>query len=148
MGFGPRAADATKTSTTRQELVEQTPEGPHVRPRVGPPRIGELLRRRVARGPEHRARASERVPVVVEPPRDRWSAPFVACNGSALDDGLLASELFGHEAGAFTGAQRARRGLFELAHGGTLFLDEVGELSPRCPRVASAFSGESDNTGR
>jgi two-component system response regulator AtoC len=61
----------------------------------------------------------------------RAQGPFVACNGGALDDGLLASELFGHEAGAFTGALSRRRGLFELAHGGTLFLDEVGELSPR-----------------
>ena len=61
----------------------------------------------------------------------RAGAPFVVCNGGAFDDGLLASELFGHEAGAFTGAVGRRRGLFEVAHGGTLFLDEVGELSPR-----------------
>jgi two-component system, NtrC family, response regulator AtoC len=61
----------------------------------------------------------------------RAAGPFVVCNGGALDDGLLTSELFGHEAGAFTGAVARRRGLFELAHGGTLFLDEVGELSAR-----------------
>jgi DNA-binding NtrC family response regulator len=53
---------------------------------------------------------------------------FVAENCGALAEGVLASELFGHEPGAFTGAMRQRRGLFERAHGGTLFLDEIGEL--------------------
>jgi two-component system response regulator AtoC len=61
----------------------------------------------------------------------RAKGPFVAENCSVFTEGVLSSELFGHEAGAFTGAQKRRRGLFEQAHGGTLFLDEVGELSPR-----------------
>jgi two-component system response regulator AtoC len=61
----------------------------------------------------------------------RAAGPFVVCNGGAFDDGLLSSELFGHEAGAFTGAVGRRRGLFEQADQGTLFLDEVGELSAR-----------------
>ena len=59
----------------------------------------------------------------------RSSGPFMAENCGAFAESVLASELFGHEAGAFTGAQRRRRGLFELAHGGTLFLDEIAELS-------------------
>jgi two-component system, NtrC family, response regulator AtoC len=61
----------------------------------------------------------------------RASGPFVAESCGAFAEGVLASELFGHERGAFTGAQARRRGLFEQADGGTLFLDEVGETSPR-----------------
>jgi transcriptional regulator with PAS, ATPase and Fis domain len=61
---------------------------------------------------------------------DRVGGPFVAVNCKALAPGVLESELFGHERGAFTGAERARPGLFERASGGTLFLDEIGETSP------------------
>ena len=59
----------------------------------------------------------------------RSEGPFITVNCGALMDTLLLSELFGHERGAFTGADRRRRGRFELADGGTLFLDEVGEMS-------------------
>jgi psp operon transcriptional activator len=61
----------------------------------------------------------------------RWEAPLVKVNCAALADELLESELFGHEAGSFTGASRSHRGRFERADGGTLFLDELGTMSMR-----------------
>ena len=60
----------------------------------------------------------------------RREGPFIRVNCGALTESLLDSELFGHEKGAFTGAERRRRGRFELAHGGTLFLDEISTISP------------------
>ena len=62
---------------------------------------------------------------------DRVGRPFVKVNCAALPDTLLESEMFGYEQGAFTGAERRKRGKFEQAHGGVLFLDEIGDMSLR-----------------
>jgi DNA-binding NtrC family response regulator len=71
----------------------------------------------------------ERLAEIVQANSRRKDKPFVKVNAGALPDDLLEAELFGAEAGAFTGANKARIGRFEAAHGGTLFLDEIGNLS-------------------
>ena len=90
--------------------------------RVAPFPSTVLLTGESGSGKEAVARAVHRA----SPRRER---AFVAVNCGAIPENLLESELFGHEKGAFTGADRAREGLFEQADGGTLFLDELGELS-------------------
>src|SRR5256712_2471266 len=60
----------------------------------------------------------------------RADGPFISFNASAMSDTLLESQLFGHEKGAFTGAQQAVKGKFELANAGTIFLDEISDMSP------------------
>ncbi|MCE5333359.1 MAG: sigma-54 dependent transcriptional regulator [Desulfobacteraceae bacterium] len=71
----------------------------------------------------------EMVARAVHATSSRRYGPFIAVSCSALPETLLESELFGYEKGAFTGADRMRKGRFELAHGGTLFLDEIGDIS-------------------
>jgi DNA-binding NtrC family response regulator len=72
----------------------------------------------------------ERVAKLIHARSLRSRHPFVVVECAALQESLLLSELFGHERGAFTGAERAKPGLFEVAGGGTIFLDEIGEVSP------------------
>jgi DNA-binding NtrC family response regulator len=71
----------------------------------------------------------ERVAKLLHACSPRKAKPFVVVDCAALQESLLQSELFGHERGAFTGADKAKPGLFEVAHGGTIFLDEIGEIS-------------------
>ncbi|MBH1957078.1 MAG: nif-specific transcriptional activator NifA [Burkholderiales bacterium] len=102
-------------SAPMQDVFEQVHQ-------VAPARTTVLLRGESGTGKEVIARAIHNLS-----PRKRDA--FVCVNCAALTESLLESELFGHEKGAFTGAQAQRKGRFEMAHGGTLFLDEIGDIS-------------------
>jgi DNA-binding NtrC family response regulator len=108
------------------EIFGDTPAMREVREkiaRVAPTSATALITGETGTGKELVARAIHRR-------SPRASKPFLAANCTAFTETLLESELFGHERGAFTGADRSRLGLFEAAHDGTLFLDEVAEISP------------------
>ena len=90
--------------------------------RVGPSRSTVLITGETGAGKEMAAK-------LLHARSPRADRPFVTVECAALQESLLQSELFGHERGAFTGADRAKAGLFEVAHGGTVFLDEIGEVS-------------------
>ncbi|MCK5427614.1 MAG: sigma 54-interacting transcriptional regulator, partial [Thermodesulfovibrionia bacterium] len=89
--------------------------------RVAPSKATVLLRGESGTGKELIAKAIHYMSL-------RSKGPFVKFNCASIPEGLLESELFGHEKGAFTGAISSRSGKFELAHGGTMFLDEIGDL--------------------
>ena len=117
--------DAVVRLEGTSEIYGESPAMHEVRlriSRVAPTHATVLITGETGTGKEVVARAIHR-----NSPRS--SKPFIAVNCAAFTETLLESELFGHEKGAFTGADRQRQGLFEAAHEGTLFLDEAGEMS-------------------
>ncbi len=119
-----REASATDTVEETPEILGQAPAMQEVFRAIG--RLSQssatiLLTGESGSGKELVARALHRH-------SQRANKPFVAINTAAMPKDLLESELFGHERGAFTGAQAQRRGRFEQADGGTLFLDEIGDM--------------------
>lgn len=117
-------AQIERSSGNMPEIVAESPQMKEVLRlvrRVAPADTSVLITGESGTGKELIAQAIHRL----SPRNDR---PFIDLNCAALQDTLLESELFGHEAGAFSGARTRKLGLFELAHGGTLFLDEVMEM--------------------
>ena len=128
-----RAMDESMRQSGTQETLESTPEilgqAPAMQEvfraigRLSQSHVTVLINGESGTGKELVARALHRH-------SPRADKPFIAINTAAIPRDLLESELFGHERGAFTGAQAMRRGRFEQADGGTLFLDEIGDMPP------------------
>ncbi|MEQ1891191.1 MAG: sigma-54 dependent transcriptional regulator [Planctomycetota bacterium] len=112
------------TDSGASEILGDSPEVEALRTliaRIGPSDAPVLVTGESGTGKELVARA-------IHAGSSRSAKPFVVVHCGAIPENLIESELFGHERGAFTGADKKRAGLFEAAHGGTLFLDELGEL--------------------
>ena len=126
-----RAVDESQREEVAQEAIDEAPEMLGQAPamqdvfraigRLSQSNVTVLITGESGTGKELVARALHKH-------SPRASGPFVAINTAAIPKDLLESELFGHERGAFTGAQTMRRGRFEQAEGGTLFLDEIGDM--------------------
>ncbi|MGH8648835.1 MAG: sigma 54-interacting transcriptional regulator, partial [Burkholderiales bacterium] len=126
MGEGARQDSAAGDAEIGPEILGQAPAMQEVFRAIG--RLSQshatvLITGESGTGKELVARALHRH-------SPRAARPFIAINTAAIPRELLESELFGHERGAFTGAQAQRRGRFEQAEGGTLFLDEIGDMPP------------------
>src|SRR5262249_60290806 len=116
--------DEIRTDRNFEEIVGNSAALRHVLQQVeivAPTDSTVLIQGETGTGKELIARAIHNV-------SERRARTFVKLNCAAIPTGLLESELFGHEKGAFTGAIAQKVGRFELAHGGTLFLDEVGDI--------------------
>ncbi|AKV02353.1 Response regulator of zinc sigma-54-dependent two-component system [Labilithrix luteola] len=117
-------AEVSKEQLAKYEMIGKSAPMQrifHDLEKVAPTRASVLITGESGTGKELIARAVHRL-------SPRTDSPFVKVNCAAIPRELIESELFGHERGAFTGAQTKRRGFFEQAHGGTLFLDEIGDM--------------------
>ncbi|HEY1691072.1 MAG TPA: sigma-54 dependent transcriptional regulator [Polyangiaceae bacterium] len=138
-------ARVTEQQLARFEMIGQSAAMQkifHEIDKVAPTRASVLITGESGTGKELVARAIHRL-------SPRTDCPFVKVNCAAIPRELIESELFGHEKGAFTGAQQKRRGLFEQAHGGTLFLDEIGDmdLMAQAKVLRAVQSGEISRVG-
>jgi DNA-binding NtrC family response regulator len=118
------AREALSGASSREAIVGQSPPIVRLRDRIGTigaSEVSVVITGESGTGKELVARALHEASA-------RQQQPFVAVNCAAFPETLIEAELFGHEAGAYTGAVKARAGRFKAAHGGTLFLDEVGEI--------------------
>jgi two-component system, NtrC family, response regulator HydG len=132
-----KSADELRRLRTIRELHKQLDERFGFEGVIGnSPKMRELIERVKAFAPTkatvlifgENGTGKELVAKAIHTNSPRKSKPFVAMNCAALNENLLDDEMFGHEAGAFTGADKLRKGKFEYANGGTLFLDEVGDM--------------------
>src|SRR5580692_8944999 len=138
-------ARVTEQQLQRFEMIGQSPVIQrifHDIEKVAPTKASVLITGESGTGKELIARAIHRL-------CPRSEDPFVKVNCAAIPRELIESELFGHERGAFTGAQQKRRGLFEQAHGGTLFLDEIGDMDlvAQAKVLRAVQSGEISRVG-
>jgi two-component system response regulator HydG len=134
-----KSADELRRLRTIRELRRQLDERFGFEGLIGnSPRMRELIARLKAFAPTRatvlilgeNGTGKELVAKAIHTNSPRKNKPFVAMNCAALNENLLDDEMFGHEPGAFTGADRLRKGRFEYANGGTLFLDEIGDMPP------------------
>jgi len=117
-------AEVSRQQSEKYEMIGRAPAIArlfHDIEKVAPTKAGVLITGESGTGKELISRAIHRL-------SPRADGPFVKVNCAAIPRELIESELFGHERGAFTGAQTKKRGFFEQAHGGTLFLDEIGDM--------------------
>ncbi len=144
-----RDAARARADAARPRAARSSGQSPAFRRLAGPDR--RASRRSDSDGAHHRrdrvGQGDGRQAASREQPRGAIG-PFVVVECAALQESLLQSELFGHERGAFTGADRAKPGLFEVAHGGTIFLDEIGEVSRVHPGEAAARARHVDLPAR
>src|SRR5436190_920169 len=134
-----KSADELRRLRTIRELRRQLDERFGFEGLIGnSPKMRELIARVKAFAPTkatvlilgENGTGKELVAKAIHTNSPRKNKPFVAMNCAALNENLLDDEMFGHEPGAFTGADRLRKGRFEYANGGTLFLDEIGDMPP------------------